>query len=175
MNTRTEKEEEESKEEGRFDAGVTFHGAVTFHGPMFDIHDNQHVETHVHYAHPGGTAHLVTPSEQRLKEALERLLAATDASGKRIFAQQYQWYAVWKVLQEYQCPKNFQAFAETMQDLLGTTDPPCKAESFRKMGNDVPGAAANLAYWEAHKNKAEGQFKQLIRVALTLKALLAQG
>ena len=62
-----------------------------------------------------------------------------------------------------------------MQDLLGTTDPPCKAESFRKMGNDVPGAAANLAYWEAHKNKAEGQFKQLIRVALTLKALLAQG
>lgn len=174
MNTRTEKEEEESKEEGRFDAGVTFNGAVTFHGPMFDIHDNQHVETHTHYAQ-GGTAHLVTPSEQRLKEALERLLAATDKDGKRIFAQQYQWYAVWKVLQEYQCPKNFQAFAETMQELLGTTDPPCKAESFRKMGNDVPGAAANLAYWEAHKNKAEGQFKQLIRVALTLKSLLAQG
>ena len=26
-----------------------FYGPVTFHGPMFDIHDNQHVENHVHY------------------------------------------------------------------------------------------------------------------------------
>ena len=29
--------------------GNAFYGPVTFHGPMFDIHDNQHVENHVHY------------------------------------------------------------------------------------------------------------------------------
>lgn len=155
-------------------ASVTFSGSVTFNGSMFDIHDNQHVETHVHYAQ-GGTAHLVTPSEQRVKQALEQLLAATDANGKRIFTQQYQWFAVWKVLQEYQYPKNFQTFADTMQTLLGTTDPPCKAESIRKIGNDVPHAAESLAVWRTLQGKADGQLKSLIEVALRLQELLAQG
>lgn len=155
-------------------AGVTFNGAVTFNGPMFDIHDNQHVETHIHYA-AGGTAHLVTPSEQRVKEALERLLAATDKDGKRVFTQQYQWYAVWKVLQEYQYPKNFQTFAETIQTLLGTTDPPCKYDSIRKIGNNVPGAVTNLASWKSLRTTAEGPLKLLIEAALTLQELLAQG
>lgn len=154
--------------------GVTFNGAVTFHGPMFDIHDNQHVETHVHYA-AGGTAHLVTPSEQRVKEALEKLLAATDAAGKRVFTQQYQWYAVWKVLQEHQYPKSPKDFADTMQTLLGTTDPPCKYDSIRKIGNNVPGAATNLASWKALRGRADGQLKHLVEAALTLQELLAQG
>lgn len=154
--------------------GVTFNGTVTFQGPMFDIHDNQHVETHVYYAQ-GGTAHLVTPSEQRVKDALEKLLAATDKDGKRVFTQQYQWFAVWKVLQEYQYPKNFQAFADIIQTLLGTTDPPCKAESIRKIGNDVPGAAENLTVWKSRRGKAEGRFKNLIEAAIRLQELLAQG
>ena len=171
MNTRTE--EEETKKEGRFDAGATFHGTVTFHGPMFDIHDNQHVETHTHYAQ-GGTAHLVTPSGQQVEDALKRLLEATDVNGKRIFTQQYQWYAVWKVLQEYEYPKRYGEFAENMQGMLGDTNPPCKAESFRKIGNEVTGAANNLAYWKTKRNKAEGKFKNLIEVAMTLMELLAQ-
>ncbi len=29
--------------------GNAFYGPVTFNGPMFDIHDNQRVENHVHY------------------------------------------------------------------------------------------------------------------------------
>ena len=155
-------------------AGLTINGTVNVNGPMFDIHDNQHVETHVHYAQ-GGTAHLVTPSEQRVKQALEQLLAATDANGKRIFTQQYQWFAVWEVLQEYQYPKNFQAFADIIQTLLGTTDPPCKAESIRKIGNDVPGAAENLTVWKSRRGKAEGRFKNLIEAAIRLQELLAQG
>ena len=171
MNTRTE--EEETKKEGRFDAGATFHGTVTFHGPMFDIHDNQHVETHTHYAQ-GGTAHLVTPSGQQVKDALERLLEATDENGKRIFTQQYQWYAVWKVLRGYKYPERYGEFAETMQGMLGDTNPACKFESFRKIGNDVAGAANNLVYWESCRDKAEGKFKNLIEVAMTLMELLAQ-
>lgn len=154
--------------------GVTFNGTVTFQGPMFDIHDNQHVETHVYYAQ-GGTAHLVTPSEQRVKDALEKLLAATDKDGKRVFTQQYQWYAVWKVLQEHQYPKSPKDFAATMQTLLGTTDPPCKYDSIRKIGTDVPHAAESLACWRTLRGRADGQFKHLVEAALTLQELLAQG
>lgn len=171
MNTRTE--EEETKKEGRFDAGATFHGTVTFHGPMFDIHDNQHVETHTHYAR-GGTAHLVTPSEERVKDALERLLEATDENGKRIFTLQYQWYAVWKVLQDYGYSKDCRAFVESMQTMLPDADPACKVESIRKIGIDVPGAANNLDHWKICRNTANENFKNLIKVAMTLMELLAQ-
>ncbi len=33
--------------------GVTFTGSVTFNGPMFDIHDNQHVHIGVQMQEPG--------------------------------------------------------------------------------------------------------------------------
>ena len=39
------KEEELNKRQA---IETKFAGPVTFNGPMFDIHDNQHVETHVH-------------------------------------------------------------------------------------------------------------------------------
>ena len=122
----------------------------------------------------GVTPHPLVPSERHVKNALEQLLQTTNAEGKRIFTLRYQWYAVWKVLQEYQYPANYQAFARTMQELLGTTNPPCDYESIRKIGNDVAGAANNLAYWKSCRDKADGKFKSLITVAITLTDLLAQ-
>lgn len=146
---------------------------LTVNEPHTDIHHDRHVENHIHYEKAPAT-HCATPSEQRVKTALEGLLTATDKDDKRIFTQQYQWYAVWKVLQEYQYPKNYQAFADLMSGMLGDTNPPCKAESIRKIGNDVAGAANNLAYWKSCRDKADGKFKNLIAVAMTLMEQLAQ-
>ena len=161
--TRTEKEKQQ--------AAVSIHIGTVNADKFIEIHDNDIVNIYT----PSPPAQPVTPSEQRMKEALQQLLAATDKDGKRVFTQQYQWYAVWKVLQEYQYPKNFQTFAETMQMLLGTTDPPCKYDSIRKIGNNVPGAATNLASWKALRGRADGQLKHLVEAALTLQELLAQG
>ena len=161
--TRTEKEKQQ--------AAVSIHIGTVNADKFIEIHDNDIVNIYT----PSPPAQPVTPSEQRMKEALQQLLAATDKDGKRVFTQQYQWYAVWKVLQEYQYPNNFQAFADTMFELLGTTDPPCKYESIRKIGNDVHGAANSLVHWKACRGKASGQFKNLIEVALMLQELLAQG
>ena len=160
---RTEKERQQ--------AAVSIHIGAVNAEKFIEIHDNNIVNLYT----SSSSARPIPPSEQRVKDTLERLLAATDAAGRRIFMQQYQWYAVWKVLQEYQYPKNFQTFADTMQTLLGTTDPPCKAESIRKIGNDVPHAAESLAVWRTLQGKADGQLKSLIEVALRLQELLAQG
>lgn len=160
---RTEKERQQ--------AAVSIHIGAVNAEKFIEIHDNNIVNLYT----SSSSARPIPPSEQRVKDTLERLLAATDAAGRRIFMQQYQWYAVWKVLQEYQYPKNFQAFADIIQTLLGTTDPPCKAESIRKIGNDVPGAAENLTVWKSRRGKAEGRFKNLIEAAIRLQELLAQG
>lgn len=63
--------------------GAVFYGSVTINGPMFDIHDNQHVETHVHYAEPAPATR--TP-EDTLPDALhtpraEALLARLVDAG----------------------------------------------------------------------------------------------
>ena len=160
---RTEKERQQ--------AAVSIHIGAVNAEKFIEIHDNNIVNLYT----SSSSARPIPPSEQRVKDTLERLLAATDAAGRRIFTQQYQWFAVWKVLQEYQYPKNFQAFADIIQTLLGTTDPPCKAESIRKIGNDVPGAAENLTVWKSRRGKAEGRFKNLIEAAIRLQELLAQG
>ena len=48
--------ETEKKTEGKdgfsWGGNAVFHGPVTFHGPMFHIHDNPHVEEHIHYHYP---------------------------------------------------------------------------------------------------------------------------
>ena len=57
----------EKKTEGKdgfsWGGNAVFHGPVTFHGPMFHIHDNPHVEEHIHYHYP------VKVEEDRRKEA----------------------------------------------------------------------------------------------------------
>lgn len=68
--------------------GVTFTGSVTFNGPMFDIHDNQHVhiglrEEEKEYAcaprpHEGVPAALTTPEALALKERLAQAGLVTD-------------------------------------------------------------------------------------------------
>lgn len=53
----SEKEKKTDKEGFTWGGSAVFNAPVTFQGPMFDIHDNAHVEEHVHYHYPaGGTA-----------------------------------------------------------------------------------------------------------------------
>lgn len=61
--------------------GVTFNGSVTFNGPMFDIHDNDHV-TIVNSEREGKTKteeKSETPAELQTEEARRLWDAARDA------------------------------------------------------------------------------------------------
>lgn len=62
--------------------GAVFYGSVTINGPMFDIHDNQHVETHVHYAEPAPatrTPEGILPDTLRTPRAEALLARLVDA------------------------------------------------------------------------------------------------
>lgn len=166
------KEEELNKRQA---IETKFAGPVTFNGPMFDIHDNQHVETHVHYEN-GGTSHLVLPSEPKIKEALEKLLEAKDNKGEKIFKWSYQWYAVMKVLGEgYEYPKGAEKFALSMKQLLGDDiTPKCAAESIRKASIDAS-AANRLELWGQERAEVGTHFYNLRIVAFRLMEYLKEG
>lgn len=165
------KEEELNKRQA---IETKFAGPVTFNGPMFDIHDNQHVETHVHYEN-GGTSHLVLPSEPKIKEALEKLLEARDDKGEKIFRWSYQWYAVMKVLGEgYEYPKGAEKFALSMKKLLGDDiTPKCAAESFRKEA--IGPAGKLLKVWRQEGAEVGTHFYHLRIVAFRLMEYLKEG
>lgn len=57
--------------------GVTFNGSVTFNGPMFDIHDNQHV--HI------GMSPMNSPKEGEKQLSNEQLVQAVEE------CQMYMW------------------------------------------------------------------------------------
>ena len=62
--------------------GITFAGAITVNGPMFDIHDNEHV--HIH-ANGRENETPLTASDKDIKAAIEELLDATDEKGEFVF------------------------------------------------------------------------------------------
>ena len=154
--------------------GAVFYGSVTFNGPMFDIHDNQHVENHVHYAQPADEGGALEKSEQEVREALEKLLAATDKDGKRLFVEQTQWYAVYRVLSEH-CgyPKAMSDFARNMTNMgMKEADPPCHYESLRRVPRDVANVQQKLALWGTYRSTAEPKFRKQIDAAMELMKLL---
>ena len=151
--------------------GATFYGSVTFNGPMFDIHDNQHV--HIHSEQLKKRTSLYA-SEEEIKEAILALLEATDEDSHRIFAEKGQWYAVYKVLSEcHGYPTNIREFCDIMKNWgMDKMAPACTYNSVRKIPSDIPRSTTKVALWNNYKNKADEKFKKQISVANKLMEML---
>ena len=151
--------------------GATFYGSVTFNGPMFDIHDNQHV--HIHSEQPKKRTSLHA-SEEEIKEAILALLEATDEDSHRIFAEKGQWYAVYKVLSEcHGYPTNIREFCDIMKNWgMDKMAPACTYNSVRKIPSDIPRSTTKVALWNNYKDKADEKFKKQISVANKLMEML---
>ena len=153
--------------------GATFYGSVTFNGPMFDIHDNQHV--HIHSEQPKKRTSLHA-SEEEIKEAILALLEATDGDSHRIFAEKGQWYAVYKVLSEcHGYPTNIREFCDIMKNWgMDRMAPACTYNSVRKIPSDIPKSTTKVALWNNYKDKADEKFKKQIIVANKLMEMLEE-
>lgn len=99
--------------------GVTFQGNVTFQGPMFDIHDNQHVtivsreQEEVKSSEVSELARHLLPLFNREEEAMkfpERIRGLKDKDIARVVNQLWEKGVIsdsttklelWKVLHEY--------------------------------------------------------------------------
>lgn len=148
---------------------------ITINGPMFDIHDNGVVENHYHISSASEKSQQ-TISDENVMRALKELLTATDAEGAKVFTQNGQWYAVFRVLSE-QCdyPANMKDFCRVMTDMgMGEATPPCKYESIKKVPAEVTQLACKTTLWRSFLNRATMQAKKQIEVALKLMDLLAE-
>lgn len=153
--------------------GATFYGSITFNGPMFHIHDNEHV--HIHGAQPAQRTSLHA-SEEQVKSALLALLEATDEDGKKIFNEKSQWYAVYKVLAEcHRYPTNIREFCDIMKNWgMDGVSPACTYNSVRKIPSDIPKSTTKVALWNNYKDKADEKFKKQIIVANKLMEMLEE-
>ena len=151
--------------------GATFYGSVTFNGPMFDIHDNQHV--HIHSEQPEKRTSLHA-SEEEIKDAILALLEATDDDGHRIFSEKGQWYAVYKVLSEcHGYPTNIREFCDIMKNWgMDKVSPACSYNSVRRIPSDISKSTTKVALWNNYKSKADEKFKKQIIVANQLMEML---
>ena len=151
--------------------GVTFYGSVTFNGPMFHIHDNEHV--HIHSEQPTKQTSLHA-SEEETKEAILALLEATDEEGHRIFTEKSQWYAVYKVLSEcHYFPSKMTDFCDIMKNWgMDGVSPACTYENIRKIPNQIVIPTNKVTLWHNYKDKAEVKFKKQIIAAIRLMELL---
>lgn len=116
----------------------------------------------------------LTRSEQEMKSTLETLLASTDEEGKRIFLEQGQWYAVYRVLSKwYGYPKTQPRFCQAMTDMgMNEAAPPCVYESVKKFPAYSELAKTDVSLWHNQLNRAENREKKQIIVADKLMELL---
>ena len=151
--------------------GATFYGSVTFNGPMFHIHDNEHVHIHSEQCTKQTSLHA---SEEETKEVILALLEATDEEGHRIFTEKSQWYAVYKVLSEcHGYPSNIREFCDIMKNWrMDEVSPACTYNSVRRIPSDIPKSTTRVALWNNYKNKADEKFKKQIIVANQLMEML---
>lgn len=153
---------------------IVMHG-VTFNGPMFDIHDNAVVNNNLTVAPP--KEERLAPSEKEIKDKILILLQEVDEEGNRIFVEQAQWYAVYKVLsqKEYGYPSSMNEFSKTMKNMgMDAITPKCDYESMRRVPREITQAPNRVTLWPGYLNKATDKFKKQIIVAKRLMELLEQ-
>ena len=107
---------------------------------------------------------------------MEELLSAIGESGTKLFTQNNQWYAVFRVLSEqYDYPANMKEFCRVMTDMgMGEVAPPCRYDSIKKVPAEMTQLACKTTLWHSYRNKATTQAKKQIEVALKLIELLAE-
>lgn len=161
-------------EEKKQSLSIVMNG-VTFNGPMFDIHDNEVVNNN--FTAAPQREEKLAPSDEKIKKAILTMLEEADETGKRIFTEQAQWYAVYKVLSqdEYGFPSKMSDFCVVMQNMgMGDVKPKCDYESIRKVPNEISQAPGRVSLWPGFLNKATDKFKKQIIVAKRLIELLEE-
>ncbi len=117
----------------------------------------------------------LTVSDVKMKKVLEQLINATDNEGYKMFTDQQQWYAVFRVLSEqHGYPKSMKDFCRIMSDMgMEKTQPPCKYESVKK-AKITPQLSCKTELWKSYLNKAGQKDKKQIEIALKLMELLTE-
>ena len=104
----------------------------------------------------------VLAGERHTAVILRELLDAKDEEGHRLMTDQQQWYAVYRVLEEYgNYPRQMSDFARAMAQLgMDRATPACKHDSLRKASQAFPRLACKVSQWQQYSSLSEAYAKQ---------------
>lgn len=127
--------------------------------------------------YPMNNAQDLTRSEEKMKKAILATLEAKDENGDKIFTQNNQWWAVFRVLNKRDICKNMKVFDTIMTNWgMDETTPPCKYESIKKASKDATGVLKNdVDTWHNYLNRTSDPEKKQILVAMELMKQLGEG
>ena len=149
--------------------GVTFTGNVTFQGPMFDIHDNEHVHIGVDGLGKGLSTSVEQYGESAdddlpTKEEMQKAIAETVKRG--LWWSSRSWAVVYRVYQMKGYMNGFTQFAREVKTWSVKTGFECNYDAIQKpITKGV--LAGNPEEWVA-----KGAQKQAVNLANALLDLL---
>lgn len=96
-----------------------------------------------------------------LKSMIDGLYALEDEAG-RVFSDQSQWYAIYRVLSKLNTvPDAMKDFANFINEhKLAEEKPKCSYESIKKASSSLPLFAKDVKLWSNCKDKSEQYMKQ---------------
>jgi len=105
--------------------------------------------------------------------AIVDLYQATDEKGERIFTEQGQWYAVYRVLKEYcNYPEQMTDFVSLIKKKEWAEEKPmCKYASIAHINKELPLLSVKVSLWQRHKSINEKYAKQCAVAEFLLKKL----
>lgn len=111
--------------------------------------------------------------EDYIHMAIVNLYDATDEKGKKVFAEQGQWYAVYRVLKEYcNYPDRMTDFVNLIRkNGWDEAEPLCRYDSIRNINKSLPLLAAKVGLWQQYKSTNEKYAKQCAVAEKLMKLL----
>lgn len=108
-----------------------------------------------------------------IKEIIESLYELTDENGEKVFKDQDQWYAVFRVLSKLKSvPDSMSDFADFINDnRLAENKPKCVYNSIKKASSVLPNFAIDVTKWAKYKDASEQYKKQYIVAKFLLDSL----
>ena len=139
--------------------GITFTGPITVNGPMFDIHDNGHVEIHV--KGPLEAQHKDDTGEIPSREAMIAAVLATAQQG--YWWSSRSWAVVYRVYQMKGYMANVSQFVREVREWKVKTGYECSYDAVQKpLASGI--FVGNPDKWEAQG--AQGQAAKLAEALL---------
>ena len=107
-----------------------------------------------------------TPSDQNIRAAIEALYEETMGDGQKLFTNQSQWYAVYRVLGEFcNYPTKMTDFVQAITDKgFAVTAPLCNYNSIKKASGTCPLLSCKLSLWKQYEDKSSA-YEKMCRVA----------
>lgn len=112
-------------------------------------------------------------TDEDIHMAIADLYEATDEEGNKIFTEQGQWYAVYRVLSSYcNYPEKMTDFVRLINKNKWAEDEPlCKYDSIASISKSLPLLSVKVSLWQQYKSTNEKYKKQCVVAEKIMKIL----